>query len=278
MKKSLKCIGYVSGGLIALLILLLLASPLWLGQTAGMIANSVVPRITGTDFNVDKIRINLYTGTLRVEKLRLANPEGYAARDAVSVDVFSVDFNTLSALGDTIKVKEVAIENPYISYLSEKGTNNFDAILANVNAGGGHGKDAAAKEETEAGSEGGVKVIIDRLGISGTKVRYEMLTLPVPNIVLTGLGSSSNGITIDSVGVEIWEKIKESLTSTGGAIGGTLKSLGNTGSEGVTKSVDVLTGGAKKSMDTVTDGAKKGVDTVTDSAKKATEAIGNLFK
>ena len=150
--------------------------------------------------------------------------------------------------------------------------------MANVNAGGGHGQDAAAKDETKAGSQGGVKVIIDRLGISGTKVRYEMFTLPVPNIVLTGLGSSSNGITIDSVGVEIWEKIKESLTSTGGAIGGALKSLGNTGGEDVTKSVDALTGGAKKGVDTVTDGAKKGVDAVTDGAKKATEAIGNLFK
>ena len=90
-------------------------------------------------------------------------------------------------------------------------------------------------------------------------------------------------MTIDSVGLQIWEKIKESFTSAGGAIGSAFKALGD-GSTNLLKNVtdskatDTVTDGAKKVTDAVGDGAKKAADTVTDGAKKATEAIGNLFK
>ena len=281
MKKMLKTIGWIVGVTFALIILLLLLSPLWLGQTAGMVANAVVPGITGTDFNVEKIRINPYTGTLRVEKLRLGNPKGYDVEDAVALELLSVKLSPCSVLGSTIKIQDITLEDPYVSYLDLNGTNNFEAIAANANAG----KTAEEKPKAEeAQAEGeGKKVIIDRISISGTKVRYGMLTLPIPSIVLTGIGASQGGVTFESVGLEIWEKIKGSFTSAGSAIGGALKALGN----GTSDLVGNITGGdaatavgdsAKKATESVSDGAKKAADTVSDGAKKATEAIGNLFK
>ena len=199
MKKVLKIIGWITGISLALILLLLLLSPFWLGQTAGMVANAVVPGITGTDFNVEKIRINPYTGTLRVEKLRLANPKGYDVEDAVSLDLLSVKLSPCSVLGSTIKIQDVTLENPYVSYLDEDGTNNFEAILANVNAGKTEEKEPEAEEKPEEGE--GKKVIIDRLSISGTRVRYGMITLPIPSIVLTGLGTSQGGVSFESVGL-----------------------------------------------------------------------------
>ena len=304
MKKALKIIGWIVGISLALILLLLLLSPFWLGQTAGMVANAVVPGITGTDFNVEKIRINPYTGTLRVEKLRLANPKGYDAEDAVSLDLLSVKLSLCSVLGSTIKIQDVTLESPYVSYLDANGTNNFEAILANVTAG--KTEEEKPKEEKPEAEEGeGKKVMIDRLSISGTRVRYGMITLPVPTIVLTGLGASQGGVTFESVGLEVWEKIKGSFVSAGGAIGGALKALGsgtsdlignitggdagNNVSEGAKKTVDAVGDGAKKATETVSegtkkaaetisDGAKKAADTVSEGAKKATEAIGNLFK
>ena len=262
MKKALKIIGWIVGISLALILLLLLLSPFWLGQTIGMVANAVVPGITGTDFNVEKIRINPYSGTLRVEKLRLANPKGYDAEDAVALDLLSVKLSPCSVLGSTIKIQEVTLENPYVSYLDESGTNNFEAILANVNAG--KDEEEPKKEEKPEAEEGeGKKVMIDRLSVSGTRVRYGMITLPIPSIVLTGLGTSQGGVTFESVGLEVWEKIKGSFTSAGGAIGGALKSLGSG------------TGEASKA---VGEGVKSAADTVSDGAKKATEAIGNIFK
>ncbi len=316
MKKVFKIIGWIAGISLALILLLLLLSPFWLGQTVGMVANAVVPGITGTDFNVEKIRINPYAGTLRVEKLRLANPKGYDAEDAVALDLFSVKLSPCSVLGSTIKIQEVTLENPYVSYLDANSTNNFEAILANVSAGAEE-EESKAEEKEEKPEEGeGKKVIIDRLSISGTRVRYGMITLPIPSIVLTGLGASQGGVTFESVGLEIWEKIKGSFTSAGGAIGGALKSLGDgatdvlgniTGSdvsksasegakkamdnvgegtkatvnavgEGTKATVNAVGDGAKAAADTVSEGAKKATDTVSEGAKKATEAVGNLFK
>ena len=293
MKKALKTIGWIVGISLALMLLLLLLSPFWLGQTAGMVANAVVPGITGTDFNVEKIRINPYAGTLRVEKLRLANPKGYDAEDAVALDLLSVKLSPCSVLGSTIKIQDVTLENPYVSYLDANGTNNFEAIVNNVNAG--KTEEEPKKEEKPEADEGeGKKVVIDRLSISGTRVRYGMITLPIPTIVLTGLGASQGGVTFESVGIEIWEKIKGSFMSAGGAIGGALKSLGDgatdllgniTGGDaskvsgdGAKKALDNVGEGAKKTADAVGDGAKKAADTVSEGAKKATEAVSEGTK
>ncbi|MBR4652805.1 MAG: AsmA family protein [Kiritimatiellae bacterium] len=290
MKKVLKIIGLIAALLFGLLLVALLASPLWLGPTARAIANSAVPGITGTDFNVEKISINPYTGTLRVEKLRLANPKGYDVEDAVTLDLLSVKIAPMSLFGSTISIKDITLENTYVSYVDANGTNNFEQIAANASAG----KEEKEEKPEEAKEGEGKKVMIDRLSISGTRVRYGLITLPIPAIVLNGIGTSEGGVTIDSVGLQIWEKIKESFTSTGGAIGSAFKALGegstnllknvtdgnaaeNVGS-GAKKAAENVGSGAKKAADAVTDGAKKATDTVTDGAKKATEAIGNLFK
>ena len=276
MKKTLKVLGIIA---VVLLVVLLLC-PLWLGPVAAMVANKVVPGITGTDFSVEKISINPYAGTLRVEQLRLANPQGYDAEDAVKVGLLSVKIAPLTVLGKTVTVRDVTIEDPYVSYLDAKGTNNFDQILANVNAG----KTPEEKGEEEKEKGEGKKVVVERLSVSGTRVRYGIITLPIPSIVLTGIGASQGGVTIESVGLEIWESIKKAFVSTGGAIGNAAKSLG----EGAASLLNGITGGgdskgsvgesAKKATEAVSDGAKKAADTVTDGAKKATEAIGNLFK
>ena len=292
MKKLLKIIGILA----LLLLVFLLLCPLWLGPIAGMVANSVVPGITGTDFNVQKIRINPYTGSLRVEKLRLANPKGYDAEDAVALDLLSVKIAPMSLVKDTIVVNDVTLENPYVSYLDKDSTNNFDQIIANVTAGQTAKEEEKAEEVKEEVE--GKKVIVEHLSISGTRVRYGLITLPIPNIVLNGIGASQGGVTVESVGLEIWEKIKASFSSVGGAIGGAVggaaKMLGdgasgllnsvtggdaaNGSGDGAKKATEAVTDGAKKAADTVTDGAKKAADTVTDGAKKATEAIGNIFK
>ena len=314
MKKTLKIIGIIA----LILLVFLLLCPLWLGPIAGMVANSVVPGITGTDFNVQKIRINPYTGSLRVEKLRLANPKGYDAEDAVALDLLSVKIAPMSLVKDTIVVNDVTLENPYVSYLDKDGTNNFDQIIANVAAGKTEKEEEKAEEVKEEVE--GKKVVVEHLSISGTRVRYGLITLPIPNIVLNGIGASQGGVTIESVGLEIWEKIKASFSSVGGAIGGAVggaakmlgdgasgllnsvtggdaakgatdgakaataaatdgaKAAASTATDGAKAAASTVTDGAKKTTEAVTDGAKKAADTVTDGAKKATEAIGNLFK
>lgn len=282
MSRKVKIVGLIVGILVVLPIVALLLSPLWLGQTAGMMANVIVPKITGTEFNVDKIRINPYTGTLRVEKLRLANPKGYDAEDAAKIDLLYVKLAPLSVLSSVVMVHEIVIENPYASYLDSNGTNNFDQILSNVNGGKKDEEKKEAKKD-DKDADDGKKLVVEKLSISGIRVRYGILTLPIPPVVLSNIGASKGGISLENAGLEVWESIKSAFTSTGGAIGGAAKSLG-AGAAGLFKSI---TGGdeaknagdgAKKAAGAVSDEAKKAAGAVGDGAKKATEAIGNLFK
>ena len=283
MKKVLKIIGVLA----LLLLVVLLLCPMWLGPVAGMVANSVVPGITGTDFNVQKIRINPYTGALRVEKLRLANPKGYDAEDAVALDLLSVKIAPMSLLKDTITVNDITLENPYVSYLSKDGTNNFDQIIANVTAGQTAKEEEKAEEVKEEVE--GKKVIVEHLSISGTRVRYGIITLPIPNIVLNGIGASQGGVTVESVGLEIWEKIKSSFSSVGGAIGGAVgdaaKMLGDGASgllnsvtggdaaKGASEAAKSVTEGAKNLLGNAGEGAKAATSSVTEGAKAATSSV-----
>ena len=279
MKKVAKIVLWSVVGLIALVLVGFLLSPLWLGQTAGMVANAVVPKITGTEFNVDKIRINPYTGTLRVEKLNLANPKGYDAEDAAKIDLLYVKVAPLSVFSSVITVNNITIENPYVSYLDANGKNNFDQILENVNSGKKEEKKEEPKPEAKEDDGEGKKVVIEKLSITGIRVRYGMLTLPIPPLVLSNIGASKGGVSLENAGLEVWESIKSAFTSTGGAIGGAAKSLGS-GAANLLKGVTggdadkSVAEGAKKATEAVDAGAKKAAE----SAKKATEALGNLFK
>ena len=62
MKKALKILLWTVGGLLALVLVLVLTIPLWLGSAVTTVANKVAPEYTGTPFSLDGVSINPYTG------------------------------------------------------------------------------------------------------------------------------------------------------------------------------------------------------------------------
>ena len=280
----------IVGGLIGLLVVLLLLLPLWIGPVATGIANGVVPGITGTEFKMERFALNPYTGKIFIGGVNLANPKGYDEKTAFSVTSIAVDLDFASLLGKTIHVRDITIESPFVSYVfDDAGSNNFERILANVN------KDAKEEEKKEETKEGGKKVRIDRLCVNGTKVKYRMITLPIPVPTLTNLGAKDDeGITVEEVKDTVWKSIENSFTSIGGSITGAASALTGalTNATGdLLKKVPgvdaakAATDTAKKATEAVGDTAKKATESVgdatkaaTDSAKKATEAVGDTAK
>jgi len=352
MRRFLKGLLWTVCGILLLVVVALLTLPLWINPVGTSLANSIVPWCTGTEFKLEQLKLNPYSGKLVVSGLRLANPEGFAEKDAASLGLLSVDVDTSSLLSKTIHVRDVTVESPFASYVFDKdGTNNFDRILAEVerklklkkkdkkdepsdvkvvvdkvtvknvravvNTGvfelesltvTDFGKDAPAKivlagaklvnpkgfpepnaftlkslnigletadlkktpmvfhdiivDSTYAGmvyNDDGVSnidamfkpfmgdgkdkdekkdkkdvakdekkekkddsphVVIDKLDISGTKVQYRMVSLPIPLPTFTDIGKKSeSGATLKEVGEQVWDKAKGAFTGVGGVVG-----------------------------------------------------------
>lgn len=276
MKKPVKIALAVLIGIVALVLIAVLSIPLWFGPTAAAVARKAVPLYTGCDFKIERISLNPFSGKFDIVEAHLSNPNGYDAPEAFSVSTVHVDVVVGSLLSDTIHIRDITIENPYVSYVfDDAGSNNFERIVAYAKGklGISEKQDAETADEKkteEKKDEGaGKKVIIDRLAINGTKVKYRMLTLPVPVPTLTDIGKKSNGATFSEAVNSVWEKMQGSFTSIGSGLGSAASALGD-GATNALKGAANLLGSGK-------DGAAGGAKAVSDGAKDALKKVGNLF-
>jgi hypothetical protein len=302
-------------GLVAFAVLLAVTLPLWVNPVVTGIAGKVVPNYTGTDFRINRFYLNPYSGILGIEGVKLSNPYGFGESAAFSLEKFNVEVLVGSVFSDTILVKDIVIEDAFVSYFSSKGKNNFDVILENVQSAmePKNEKDDVkeAKDETTTSQK---KVIIEHLRVAGTKVKLiksdVMPALLLPTIELTDIGKKSNGATFEEAWNQISASVMKAMSSIGdgfGALGGLLedstknftktldnvsvktgnamtgalnatKEVSTSASDAVKKTTDAVSGAAKGTVDAVGGAAKGTVDAINDTATKTTEGVKNLLK
>jgi len=291
--KALKLIGKVLLWIVVLVVLLVLTLPLWLGPVVKPIANATVPKFTKTSFNLGHLFLNPYTGRFELGDMRLGNPAGYDEPTAAAVDklVFDVSMKTL---GDKcVHVEEITIDGVFVSLVKggEYNVDNMTQIQYNV--AGGKEKYEAGKAKAELEKEGaeepkpeaedaeaedsGKRVVIDVLTIRNVRVKYGMLTIPVPSITLRNLGKESDGLTLGELGETIWESIINAALAVGDgakALGGIIKSGADAFSEGVSTTAVSVRENVGATAETVSDSATKTVGAIGDSVGAAAGAVG----
>ena len=201
-KKSLtwrivKGLLWAIGGLLIFIILALLTLPLWINPAGTSLAGWIVPKFTDTEFNLERITLNPYTGKLLVSGVKLANPEGYAEKDAFSLGALSVDLEVSSLLSKEIHVRDITLDAPYASYVFDAaGSNNFDRIIAAVN------KKLGPKEKKGKKEPSDTKVVIDKVTIKNVKVAVNTGRFELTSLVVTDFGKST-AATIKLEGVKL---------------------------------------------------------------------------
>ena len=309
--KAIKILFKTVVVIVALVVVALLALPLWFGPVVKTAANSAVPGIVKTDFHMGHLHLNPYTARFELGDLQLSNPQGYSEKYAVTLGDIIFDAETLSLATDVIHIEEITVKDVFVSVVSggENKVDNFKQIQYNV-AGGKEKYEAAEAEKAEKAKleelqaketaqekreeepqvaeeeKPEKKVIIDKLHISGLKVQYGILPISVPvTIELTDIGRKTGGATL----MEAWQQIWEGILKAAGVGGEQLKALGNlTGdaakqaTEAATKAaaqatavVGNATEGATKAAAQATESVGKAASAVTDSAANATKAAGD---
>jgi hypothetical protein len=202
MKK--KILLFVALGLFTLALLAVVAVGFFLNSAIKKGVETFGPKVTQVDVKLDSVKLSLLSGSGRIEGFVLGNPAGYSTSNAISVGSASLQVRPGSLFSDKIVIKSINVAAPVITFEGSLAGNNLNQILANIKSGTGEtgGTNAAAKEPSKE-SKAGRKVEVDEFIITGAKVNVnfkglmgnKVMTLVLPDIHLTDLGTNADGIT-----------------------------------------------------------------------------------
>ena len=203
------------------------APPLWMGQAVERFAPSVVSDMTDTGFSIGKFDVNLYSGDLHIADVALQNPKRFfeeakndgkksslvtlaadivsktasAAHDsivpgartpvtnAVSFSSLDVRFSASSALSDTVRINEIVISD--LNLYGDLTYSNIREISDSVS---GEEKEASKKEPEQSSAEsGGKKVVIDRVFLKNTVIKWGPVTVSLPDVEVLDIGKGEGG-------------------------------------------------------------------------------------
>jgi hypothetical protein len=236
-----------------------------LGPLVKKTINTLGPQITKTDVKVEDVSISIFSGQATIKQFFLGNPKGFKSAQAMKVASIYVDIDEGSITKNPIIINKIEIIAPEITYEKIKDSDNFQAILKNVQ--GSAKEDGKSEKKSDAGKDKkSKKIIINDVIIKQGKVHLTMaalagkeITAPLPDIHLTDIGKKTNGATA----AQAFEKIFASLYSNISAdavtkifndslkqlgdikIPENLQDIGSTDSESAKKAIDSVSKGLK---------------------------------
>ena len=275
MKKPLKIAGIVLLGVIGLIVLLVLALPLWIGPVAKGVSHSVVPGITGTDFHMGEFGLNIYNGHLHVGDVQLANPTNFSEKNAVDLGKLDVDVEMSTLLSKKMRIASVDLDG--LTVYCSPSAGNFTQIAEN--ASGGAAEEAKAEEPAAEGQQGG-GVQIDRITLKNITIKYGIVPVKIPvTIELTDIGKDKEE---GASWTDVWAEMYGSVMKAAGAVTGAIGDLGKAGAGLAADAAGAAAGAAADAAGAaagaVGDAAGAAAGAVGDAAGKAVDAIGGLFK
>ncbi len=253
MKKPVK----IAIGVVVVLVVALVIIGFSIGGIIKTGVETVGPKVTKVSIKLDGVGVMPLSGGGSVKGMVIGNPEGYTSAFAIKVDKASLSISPGSLLSDKIVVKSIQVEGPEITMEGGLKENNLTQILKNIEEFTGGAENKAA-EEGKAGSS--KKLQVDEFIVKNAKVNviFKMLgnkplSVTVPEIKLTNLGTGPEGITPGDLTKRVFEEI-----------------LG--------QSTKFVTDAVSQVGKIATDAVKDVGGAASETTKKATEGIKSLFK
>ncbi len=174
--------------------------------------------ITKTEVRLEGANISPLNGTGALKGLFIGNPEGFKSEKAFSANKVEVNLDVASLLSDKIVIEKIYIGEPHVVYEKKLLNDNLKQLLKNI-------EETAMGEET--GDESEIRFEIKELSLENGKITVGILgsgiTVPLPDIHLSGLGSNSKeGFTAGEMAGEIMKAVLRNtllaVPKAGGAV------------------------------------------------------------
>jgi len=189
-------------GLLVLLMIVVIALGVYLGPIVKIGMQELAPPMIQVPVKIDAVEVSLLTGSAQIKGLVVGNPQGYKTPQAISVDSIIVRVAPFSVLSNKIIVHAVEVKMPLITFEGGLTRNNLSKIMDNANAFSKNGLPQSANAAASGGNKPAPGIEVDdflitkaRVNINFTGLGSRTLTLPLPDIHLTDLGKSGNGLT-----------------------------------------------------------------------------------
>lgn len=251
-------------GLLIILAVVAVGVGLYIGPIIKTGIETFGPKITQVPIKLDAVDVSLLGGAAAIKGLVVGNPEGFSSPEAIKLGKAEVNLDLMSVTSPKIKIRKIHVVSPEITLDGGLRGNNLTKIMDNVNKAAPQ-EASSSKPEASAGKSQGQakpapKIQVDDFLITGAKVHVHLtglsskeLTVPLPEIHLTNLGQSDEGITpaelvqvvLSRVNVETLKAAGEAITSSGQLIEGLGKDVaGEAGGKikSVTKSIEGIFG------------------------------------
>ncbi len=300
--RARKIILWTAGVLLVVLAALVLLRDILIENAIRKFGTMVV----GTQVDIGSFESSLFSGTVRIKDLTVANPPGFEAPNALAIGYLSVQVDLGTLTSQRILVKEVDIRQLSVNFEATlTGHTNLTDLQDNVerfsaaNAQEANEEKAAAPENTSKTAQKEVVIRILRMEQSDVSFSSNLIattaTLPLPAVQLNDIGEGQSlGETINELfarllltiadvlksgglSVENFKQFGDTLKKGGQNVLGTVSDAGKSVGEGLKTAGTEVVKGVNTGADTVVKGVKEGTDTVVKGADDVVKGIKNLF-
>jgi hypothetical protein len=201
----------------------------WLYQSLDSLVATAIrsygPRITGVPVKLAQVKIYPADGAATFEGIELANPAGFKTASALALGQISVKLDVASITKDVVRIQEVTLLQPEVTYEYASGGSNLDVIERNVKqfAAEQGGSKTGAASDGDKGKE--KKLIIDNLYIKGARANVsasfadgKSITVPLRDIHLKDIGKKSGGASPAEVTQQVIAAVSKEAAQAGTSV------------------------------------------------------------
>ncbi len=177
-----------------------------LGGAVKLAIETVGTQTLGTKVTVGAVDISLAGKKGSIDGLSIANPPGFKNPDILKTKSISVALGDISS--KVVVLKNITVDGLTVAYeIGPKGT-NFSTLQNNIKSSTSSSKSANG---SNSGGKSNVKVVIQKLKIVNASVIPAIAghgkPIPLPEIVMTNIGSKSDPATTAKVAQEIMSRV-----------------------------------------------------------------------
>lgn len=184
----------------------------FLGSVVKAGVNKFGPGITQTKVQLDGAHISPLSGAGTLTGLSVGNPKGWTEQDAFRLGQIHIDVEPFSILGDHIVINEIIIDKPEFLYETKIVASNVGDLLKNIEQSLGQ---PGSEPKDQSGQP--MKIVIKKLVLRDGRVTLGIgaaaMTLPMPPINMTDIGTAEGGITPGQVVAAVMRSVTGSIVS-----------------------------------------------------------------
>lgn len=182
------------------------------------------PKITQVKVGVNTVKISPFSGSGSILGLKVGNPQGYQTSHALASDEVTIEIIPSSLRQDKVIINSITILSPEITFEGGLKENNLNQIIQNIQTTLDKlpsKKDSTSEKTTRKFQINSLAITGSQVNLSNPILKGQSLTVPLPNILMSDLGTGPEGITAAEVVKRVTSEIlKKTLIAVSEKLGG----------------------------------------------------------